>query len=225
MVRDLEVAYGFWRDRLGLPVIRAAEVPDQGVRAALLACGPSEIELLEPTAPDGGVARFLARRGEGPHHLCFETDGVGSELQRLAGGGAELIDRVPRRGLAGMVAFLHPRACAGVLVELATPVEHAPLPWSPLAVHTVHLAVHDVAAAVDRYTRLFRLHAVTPTRVTAGGVALQFDPVPDPSVSPGLAGLRLVAATGDGEAIVLGPEGTHGVSLVIGEPPTREDLA
>ncbi|HEU5322894.1 MAG TPA: VOC family protein, partial [Methylomirabilota bacterium] len=76
VVERLKRAFGFYRDVLGLPVLREAELPDQGVRAALLAAGDSEVELLEPLHPDTGVGRFLARRGEGLHHLCFETPDV-----------------------------------------------------------------------------------------------------------------------------------------------------
>jgi methylmalonyl-CoA/ethylmalonyl-CoA epimerase len=105
-VRDLEAALRFYRDLLGLHVHQQAVVEEQGVKAALLTVGESEIELLEPTGPDTPVGRFLARRGEGLHHLCFQTDDVARE---------------PRRGLAGLVCFLHPRAHHGVLVELTQP--------------------------------------------------------------------------------------------------------
>jgi methylmalonyl-CoA/ethylmalonyl-CoA epimerase len=104
VVRDLEAAYRFYRDTLGLHVHKTAEVKDQGVKAALLTVGHSEIELLEPIDPKGTVARFLEKRGEGMHHVCFETDDVEKEL-------------------AGMICFLHPRATAGVLIEYAQPVD------------------------------------------------------------------------------------------------------
>jgi methylmalonyl-CoA/ethylmalonyl-CoA epimerase len=121
-VRRLSDAYHLYRDLFGLPLVREAAIADQGVRAALLAAGDSEIELLEPLDANGGVARFLARYGEGLHHVCFETPDVGAELTAAKDKGAELIDATPRPGLAGQIGFLHPRACAGVLVELATPV-------------------------------------------------------------------------------------------------------
>ena len=81
VVRSLDEAYAFWRDALSLPVHKEAVIQDQGVRAALLTIGESEIELLEPVAPDTGVARFLAQRGEGLHHLCFQTDDIERELE------------------------------------------------------------------------------------------------------------------------------------------------
>ena len=80
VVRSLDEAYAFYRDALCLPVHKEAVIQDQGVRAALLTIGESEIELLEPIAPGTGVARFLEQRGEGLHHLCFETDDVSQEL-------------------------------------------------------------------------------------------------------------------------------------------------
>lgn len=121
VVEKLQIAYEFYRDALGLPLIREAEIPDQGVRAALLAAGESQVELIEPIAAGTGVARFLAKRGEGLHHLCFEAENISAELGELKAKGVALIDQVPRPGLAGLVAFIHPSACAGVLVELVTP--------------------------------------------------------------------------------------------------------
>lgn len=122
-VRSLERALSFYRDTLGLPVHASATVEDQGVKAALLTIGQSEIELLEPLSPESPVGRFLERRGEGMHHICFQTPDVAAELEGLKAKGVELVDQRPRRGLAGMICFLHPRSSRGVLVELATPVE------------------------------------------------------------------------------------------------------
>jgi len=121
VVRTLEEGYAFYRDVLGLRVTKEATVPDQGVRAALLEIGESEIELLEPIDPAGGVAKFLERRGEGLHHVCFATDDVAAELETTKAKGIPVIDQQPRRGLAGMICFLHPKAQHGVLVEYAEP--------------------------------------------------------------------------------------------------------
>lgn len=123
VVRSLEQAYRFYRDTLGLPLHKEATLEDQGVKAAVLTLGDCEIELLEPIDPEGGVARFLERRGEGLHHICFQTDDVRGELAGLRERGVELIDQEPRRGLAGLVCFVHPQAHRGVLVELAQPAE------------------------------------------------------------------------------------------------------
>jgi len=121
VVRSADEALRFWRDALGLEVTADRVIEDQGVRGVLLKIGNSEIELLEPTRDDTGVARFLETRGEGMHHICFESDDVSAELKRAAGKGLELIDAAPRPGLAGMIGFLHPKANHGVLVEFATP--------------------------------------------------------------------------------------------------------
>lgn len=118
IVRDLEAALGFYRDRLGLPVELIMPIPSDGVTIAFLPLGESKIELVMPTDPSTGVARFLESRGEGFHHVCLEVADVDAELRRLAGEGIELIDTAARKGAEGPVAFIHPRSCHGVLVEL-----------------------------------------------------------------------------------------------------------
>ena len=118
VVSDLDAALAFWRDRLGLPVELIAPIPSDAVRIGFLTVGESKIELVEPTDDTTGVARFLASRGEGFHHVCFEVPRLADALDRLASEGIELIDAAPRRGAEGPVAFLHPRSCHGVLVEL-----------------------------------------------------------------------------------------------------------
>jgi methylmalonyl-CoA/ethylmalonyl-CoA epimerase len=102
---------------------RSATIEEQGVRAALLEVGGSEVELLEPLSAEGGVGKFLARRGGGLHHVCFETNDVVRELAEAKAKGIQLIDQVPRHGLAGMICFLHPKATRGVLVEYAQPFD------------------------------------------------------------------------------------------------------
>jgi methylmalonyl-CoA/ethylmalonyl-CoA epimerase len=123
VVPNLEEGLKFWRDTLGLEFIKSATIEDQGVKAALLNARGSEIELLEPLNPDGGVGKFLARRGGGLHHVCFESDSVDADLEAARAKGIPLIDQKPRKGLAGMICFLHPKATRGVLVEYAQPLE------------------------------------------------------------------------------------------------------
>jgi len=165
VVRSLDEAYKFYRDTLGLHVHAEATVQDQGVRAALLTIGISEIELLEPINNNGGVGKFLERRGEGLHHICFESDDVDAELAATKAKGIDLIDQTPRPGLAGRICFLHPRANHGVLVEYAQPgggVE-ASAPTGPQAAHDpiaekidhIAIAVKDVDAAVRTFTKNF----------------------------------------------------------------------
>ena len=118
VVRDLEQALGFYRDTLGLPVRKVETLVEQGVKAALLDIENSEIELLEPLSVESGIGRFLERRGEGLHHVCFTTPDIRAEMADLKARGVELIDEEPRHGIAGLICFLHPQAHAGVLVEL-----------------------------------------------------------------------------------------------------------
>lgn len=121
VVSDLAEGLRLWRDTLGLTLTASATIEEQGVKAALLKVGDSEIELLEPLGPDGSVGRFLARRGGGLHHVCFETGDVEAELEAARAKGLPLIDQKPRPGLAGMICFLHPKAARGVLVEYVQP--------------------------------------------------------------------------------------------------------
>jgi methylmalonyl-CoA/ethylmalonyl-CoA epimerase len=118
VVRDLDAALGFYRGALGMELEVVLPIESDGVRIAFLPVGESKVELVEPTDPTTGVARFLESRGEGFHHVCFEVDDLAAELERLAREGVELIDQAPRKGAEGPVAFVHPRAGHGVLVEL-----------------------------------------------------------------------------------------------------------
>jgi len=118
VVRSLNDAYATFRDALGLALIKEEAIDDQGVRAALLDLGNCLLELLEPTVPDTGIARYLERRGEGLHHVCLEVDDIHASLADLKSKGVQLIDETPRPGLTGEIAFIHPGALHGVLVEL-----------------------------------------------------------------------------------------------------------
>jgi methylmalonyl-CoA epimerase len=118
VVRDMDQALAFYRDRLGLSVDLVLPIASDGVTIAFLPVGESKIELVHPTDPSTGVARYLEARGEGFHHVCVEVADIGAELDRLNAEGVELIDTAPRAGAEGPVAFIHPRSCNGVLVEL-----------------------------------------------------------------------------------------------------------
>jgi methylmalonyl-CoA epimerase len=118
VVRSLEGALPVYRDLLGLPLESIQDIEPDQVRIAFLGIGESKVELVQPTDDTTGVARFLAKQGEGFHHVCFEVANLAEELTRLGIDGMELIDTAPRRGAEGPVAFLHPRSCHGVLVEL-----------------------------------------------------------------------------------------------------------
>jgi methylmalonyl-CoA/ethylmalonyl-CoA epimerase len=118
VVTSIDASVGLWRDMLGLELETVMDIPHDQVRIAFLGVGESKVELVEPTDDTTGVARFLASKGEGFHHVCFEVANLSETLIRLELDGLELLDTVPRRGAEGPVAFIHPRSCHGVLVEL-----------------------------------------------------------------------------------------------------------
>jgi methylmalonyl-CoA epimerase len=118
-VKSIDEAKKFWVDKLGLKISHIEDVPEQKVRVAMLLAGEMTIELLEPTAPDSPVAKFIEKRGEGLHHVTFQTDKLADRLKALKAAGVNLIDEKPRVGASGAgIAFLHPKSAYGVLVEL-----------------------------------------------------------------------------------------------------------
>jgi len=123
VVRDIDQAMRFWRDTLGLDIHKLQMIEEQGVKAALLNLGDSEIELLEPVVTDNGIARYLDRKGEGLHHICFQSDDVERDLTALKFKGVEMIDQQTRVGIAGRICFLHPTAMDGALIELCQPLD------------------------------------------------------------------------------------------------------
>ncbi len=118
VVEDLEGALAVYRDALGMAVGRVEPLPEQDVRVAFLPIAEGEIELLEPIRPDSGVARYLARHGEGLHHICLEVDDIEATLARLKAQGVTLINETPVQGAHGRVVFIHPKGARGVLIEL-----------------------------------------------------------------------------------------------------------
>jgi methylmalonyl-CoA/ethylmalonyl-CoA epimerase len=120
-VADLDQAVATYRRLFGAELEHRETVADQGVEAASMLIGAGRVELLASLGPDTPVGKFLAKRGPGMHHVAFEVADVGAELARLAAGGAELIDELPRSGMFGLeVAFVHPDATGGVLAELVS---------------------------------------------------------------------------------------------------------
>ena len=118
-VHSLDEALPFYRDNLGMPFGGIEEVVEQKVRVAMLGIGESKIELLEPTAPDSPIARFLEKNGSGIHHLAYEVDDIEAAIARLKADGARMIDEAPRNGAHGTrIAFVHPKSSNGVLTEL-----------------------------------------------------------------------------------------------------------
>ncbi|MBI5243406.1 MAG: methylmalonyl-CoA epimerase [Elusimicrobia bacterium] len=120
-VKDLEESSRFYRDVLGLKCSRPEAVPEQKVRLAFLELGEVKIELVEPSAPDSPIARFLETRGGkgGIHHVCLAVEDLDAEMERLRAKGAAFITERPRPGSRGSrVAFIHPKSSGGVLIEL-----------------------------------------------------------------------------------------------------------
>lgn len=124
-VKSIEAAAPLYRDVLGMHFEGTEVVAEQKVKVAFFVVGESRIELLEPTADDSPVARFIEKNGEGIHHLAYEVDDVVATLATLKTQGVRLVDEVPRCGAHGTrIAFLHPKATGGVLTELCQSGEH-----------------------------------------------------------------------------------------------------
>jgi methylmalonyl-CoA/ethylmalonyl-CoA epimerase len=213
VVRQLKEAYRFYRDTLGLPLGKEATLAAQGVRAALLGAGETEIELIEPLDGATGVGRYLASRGEGLHHLCFDVPDVDTTLADLRQRGVELIDRAPRAGLAGRIAFLHPRACGGVLVELATPAPEAAVP-APLQLKRVVIGAREPKQTADLFQGLFVLPEVVMnggprTMLAAGQGALLVVPAEEVGGTEGMVALSFVAEEFAGLTEACDRAGTH----------------
>ena len=118
-VEDLEASIEVYRN-LGFEVESVDDVPGFGVKVAFLPMESGNVELVQPVKSDSAMAKFLEKKGEGIHHLCFEVYDIRAELKRLEAAGVELVDKVPRHGAHGtLVAFLHPKSTGGVLIELA----------------------------------------------------------------------------------------------------------
>lgn len=147
VVRDIRDALAFYRDTLNMPVTMTSDIESDRVTICFLSVGESKVELIQPTDDSTGVARFLASRGEGFHHVCLEVADLASELTRLAAAGIDLIDTAPRRGAEGPVAFIHPSSAHGVLVELVE------APGGP-AWELLKMATDDEEASVRADPRL-----------------------------------------------------------------------
>ncbi len=117
-VKDIEAALEFFGNVFDTPPAQVEELADQGVRATLIQVGETRLELLEPMTPESAVGRFIERRGEGLHHLALNVSDIGGKLKTLENRGVRLVDKVPREGLSGNIAFIHPASVFGVLTEL-----------------------------------------------------------------------------------------------------------
>jgi len=174
-VRDLGAALAFYRDALGLEIEAPEEVATQRVRAHFIHAGESALELLEATAADSPIARYVDKRGPGLHHITLRVDDLAAALDQLKARGAKLIDDQPRPGAEGsLVAFIHPVSAHGVLVELKQAATHAPAarPSEPAPVRATRYALGDLEL-VSLHDGFFRLDG--------GGI---FGIVPQPLWAP-----------------------------------------
>lgn len=119
LVADLEEALAFWQDQLGLSLDHVETIDSMAVKIAFLPLGESEIELVQPIKTDSGLAKFLAKRGPGLHHICIEVDDITAKLEELRTRDVRLIDEEPvLMGDGRKLAFIHPKSTGGVLIEL-----------------------------------------------------------------------------------------------------------
>ena len=121
-VSSIDDALKVFGEVFGLKAEHIEEIPDQKVKAATVRIGDTNIEFIEPTDPESGVAKFVEKKGEGIHHIAVEVADIDAELKALEGRGVALIDKQARTGLAGKIAFLHPKSTKGVLMELVQKV-------------------------------------------------------------------------------------------------------
>ena len=119
VVPDMDQALSFWRDALGMDLHELRDVPSEQSQVAFLPLPGSEVELVRPTTDDSGIAKYLAKRGPGMHHICLEVDDIEGMLSQLKSRGVRLINETPRSAADGKrYAFIHPESTGGVLVEL-----------------------------------------------------------------------------------------------------------
>lgn len=124
VVNNLDVSLQTYCNQLGFRLLQRVMVPEQKVEAAFLDAGNGTIELIAPTDTESGTAKYLQNRGEGTHHVCFEVEDIVATLAELKAQGIRLIDETPRQGVHGLVAFVHPKATHGSMIELLQKAKH-----------------------------------------------------------------------------------------------------
>ena len=125
VVNNIDDSLKTYCDQMGFTLLERVTIPEQLVEAAFLDAHNGTIELIAPTDATSGTARFLQNRGEGTHHVCFEVDDIAAALAELRAQGLRLIDETPRQGVHGLVAFIHPKATHGTMIELLQKTKHA----------------------------------------------------------------------------------------------------
>ncbi len=161
--RSMEAAYAFYRDALGLPLVKEGVVEPRGVRAAMLGVGRSYVEVLEPFTEESPFARHIAERGEGLHHLALWSDDIDRDVERLRDLSVALADRQPREGFTGRLSYLAPAAFDGALLEVVQPAAGLtggkPPPGHISRIDHVVLRVPDAGAVSGRFREYFGVPA------------------------------------------------------------------
>jgi methylmalonyl-CoA epimerase len=155
-VKDLDAAAKAFERIFGLKVAAQEEIHDQQLVAALVPTANARFELMQPMTPESVVGRFIERRGEGIHHVCFEVDDIRKEIETLQGRGVQLIQGKPREGFVGEVEFIHPRSANGVLTEIAQVTRRTPTN-TELKLHHITIATNNRDAAVENWSKSFAL--------------------------------------------------------------------
>ncbi len=155
-VKDMNAAAEKFERAFGLTIAAQEEIEDQQLIAALVPTANVRFELMQPTTPDSVVGRFLERRGEGIHHVCFEVDDIRAEIETLKGRGVQLVQGAPREGFVGEVEFIHPRSARGVLTEIAQ-VTRRTSTDTELRLHHITIATPDRDEAADVWSNNFAL--------------------------------------------------------------------
>lgn len=128
-VKDLEASNQLYKKLLGTAHYKEEEVPSEGVKTSFFKVGPNKVELLESMDKNGPIAKFIEKKGEGVHHIAFAVDDIESEITRLAAEGFTILNKTPKKGADNkLVAFVHPKSCNGVLIELCQEVPPQPTP-------------------------------------------------------------------------------------------------
>ena len=120
-VREIEPVLELYRTLFDAPETQILEDPSRGLRAAIIVQGETHIELIQATRPDNAIGEFVAKRGEGLHHIAFNVDDIDAKLEELKAKGIKLTDEVARQGFTGRIAFIHPSSAHGALIELVQP--------------------------------------------------------------------------------------------------------
>lgn len=155
-VKDIEAAAAAFERVFGLKVAAQEEIEDQQLIAALVPTANVRFELMQPTTPDSVVGRFIERRGEGIHHVCFEVEDIREEIATLQGRGVQMVQGSPREGFVGEVDFVHPKSARGVLTEIAQVTRQTPTD-TDLKLHHITIATPDRNQAVEDWSRNFGL--------------------------------------------------------------------